>query len=270
MKLRLRLPRQEATVPKGLEIRPVYLEEWIEGLPYAQTLNVIEQLYERLRQLNRAPLKPSLRADLLEKFLPAMAFLREAQVRQASTHSLATFDRARVDTDGARQVANQLAFGYKLVLAQSLSRHTFLGGGKYVRLGAQRACQWLSLVLVHAYHEYLPTVPHVWAELGELYRYTRSEDLDRRPSQGLQPGDPFSDSVERAFKRITLLSLVDPLRLGHGDVWAVHDWLREPADQMELVAVSGELPSESSWIIDTAADRGPVMAEAFVPTADAS
>lgn len=259
MALRLRIPRLTARRDAKLETRIPYMEEWVERLPYADTLQVVRQLFEHLRQLNRAPLKASLRLDLLESLTPAVHYLLEAQTRRAELSSTASFERNRTDTDGARQVAQQLAYGYKRVLVESA------GGGfftrkKTKRLAAQRACQYSSLVLAHAYHEYLPTVEHVWREIGEIFEHASDNGYAREPSEGLVENDLFSDSVERTYLRSALLALIDPLKLGVDELWTVHRWLGTAAQSAGLKRLTSDDIDPGLVVVQGGVDSPPERA----------
>ena len=69
MALRLNIPTVEEHPDPEAELRPVYLEEWIEGLPYADLGVLTRTVLDALVRLNRSPVKPGVRFMLLEQFL---------------------------------------------------------------------------------------------------------------------------------------------------------------------------------------------------------
>ena len=265
-------PGLQARRDAKLETRIPYMEEWAENF-YADTLQVVRQLFEHLRQLNRAPLKASLRLDRRDSYAGGPLFAGSL-VRRAS--SIDRFFRAEPNRHRwRRQVAQQLAYGYKRVLVESA------GGGFFTRVKTnarhvQRACQYSSFVFAHAYHEYLPTVEHVWREIGEIFEHASDNGYAREPSEALVENDLVSDSVERTYLRSALLALIDPSQLGVDELWTVHRWLgtaaqsaglkRLTSDDIDpgLVVVRGvdspperamhlqKAPSQPAWTFDPA------------------
>ena len=201
------------------------MEEWVESLPFADPLRVLRALFDRIGGINHAPIKPALRAELLELALQPYA---QMVVRHASLNahsSVSAFERYRDEANAARQVANRLALGYKLVLTEAIDRRSMFSGQKLPRLAAQRAVQCLSYVLMHAYHEYLPQVPNVWPELHELHQYACEQKFADAPSVVVADREELGASVEANYARIALLSACDPLRLAYGQIWPLFEWL---------------------------------------------
>lgn len=258
MTLRLRIPRQIETCDPQLEIRKPYVEEWIEGLPYINTLLVIRHLFDKLRDFNRSPLRPSQRIDLLEAFLPPVLFLQHNQARLAESSTVASFERNRTDTDGTRQLMNQLAYGYKLALVHSDTDSGLFGQKRLNRLATQRTAQCLGLVLTNAYHEYLPRVPHVWLELGQVYQHALKTGVANVVAPNTSGARGFGDSVANAVIRTALLTLVDPFKLGVDELWPVHGWLGEAATKARLISAMDAPVQGDGVFIPADADSGPI------------
>ena len=221
MALKLVIPPIAEHPDPKVEIRPVYVEEWIETLPLASPAVFVSKLGEALTALNRSPVKPATRFTLLEHYLHPYQFLLERQEKHDAIQSSAAFEKQRMETDATRNVAVELAYGYKIVLAESLGKKKLWGDDKHVVVSLQRAMLCLGFALVHSYHEYMPTPQDLWKELSELHRYATERGIAGKgtPHAGLR--EEFGLSPEHICKRAMLCSLSDPNHLGYGEIWDV-------------------------------------------------
>jgi cyclic-di-GMP-binding protein len=222
---RLRIPQVADKLDPNFQTHKVYVEEWTEGLPFADPLRVFRLLYDRVDALNHAPVKPATRAELLEVILLPYTRMVARHSRLAGQQSAVAFERYRDEADAARQVAQQFALGYKLLLLETANRRSGFGGQRLARLAAQRATQCLAYLLLHGYHQYLPSVEQVWPELYELYTYAAEQDFAQAPSRAIGQRPELGDSISLTYARVILIGATDPLHLPYGHVWRVFDYL---------------------------------------------
>lgn len=220
MNLQLSIPELSDTVDPAIETRGVYVEEWVEALPYADPLRLFRELFDRLREWNCAPLKASARLNLLELSLPAYLTMVERHTKLRALKSTSAFERYRNEADAARQVARQLAFGYKLVLLHSNERR-LLGANKQIPIATQRAALLLAYGLLHGYHQYLPCVRNHWPELHELYVFAEQGRFHQQAGVACKDREETAHSIETIYSRAALLSTADPLHLTFGEVWTL-------------------------------------------------
>jgi len=230
----LRLPPIADQPDPEVETRAVFLEEWVEALPYAHPVALLDTYLEALRRCNRSPMKVNQRLALLEIFLRPYEYLLELQERQGPIHSVSSIERYRADTEAARRAAEELAYGYKTVLVHGTTRRTLWGGKREGALAAQRAMLFLSLVLIHSYDEYLPIPTGVWPELHALMLYARSEGIDEMAPVGKPKRPEYARDCATTYKQMLLASLVDPYHLGYGLVWKMYQLLGTVADAAVL------------------------------------
>ena len=124
MALKVLIPTVSETPDPSVETRGVYVEEWIEGLPYADFGVVVRNVLEAVTKLNRSPVKAATRLSLMELYAQPYQYLMELQEKHSGSRTVAAFERHRADTEAARRVATEMAYGYKLVLAHSLDPHS--------------------------------------------------------------------------------------------------------------------------------------------------
>ena len=71
------------------------MEEWVESLPFADPLRVFRALFDRLGALNHAPLKPAVRAELLELALQPYSQMVARHAGLSAQSSMSTFEGCR-------------------------------------------------------------------------------------------------------------------------------------------------------------------------------
>ncbi len=258
MALKLTVPSVSSTPDAEVETRAVYVEEWIEALPYANPAVMVRQLLESVSKLNRCPLKPAIRLALMELYAHPYQYLMERQEQSDVAPSVAAFEKHRADSDAARLVAMEMGYGYKLVLAATVGRKGLFGKSKELATALQRAVLFLSFSLMHCYDEYLPAPSNLWRELCELYLYASRSRLGEQPVSAGKLRDVFQHSVAHTYKRMLLTSLVDPYHLTQGSIWKVFDTLGNYCDLAKL-APSQTLDKESGvFVVEPGRDQRPI------------
>ena len=69
MSLQLQVPQMAEQIDPALQTHRAYVEEWTESLPFADPLGAFRALFDRVNAFNHAPIKASLRAELVEVLL---------------------------------------------------------------------------------------------------------------------------------------------------------------------------------------------------------
>ncbi len=258
MALKVLIPAVSDTADPSVETRGVYVEEWIEGLPYADSGVVVRNVLDAVSKLNRSPVKPATRLSLMELYAQPYQFLMELQEKHGGSRTVAAFEKRRADTDAARRVATEMAYGYKLVLAHSLGKKTLFGKGKDIAIALQRAVLFLSFSLMHSYDEYMPAPRILWSELWELFRYATLSQLEAQPTTAKTLRGEFQTTVAHAYKRILLTSVIDPYHLAQGEIWKVFSLLGEWTDAAELTAMSEVDKPTGYFVLDPNNDQRPI------------
>lgn len=238
------------------ETRPLFVEEWVAGLPYAHPEAVGRELLAKLSLLNREPLKAGARKDLLELYIKPYRYLLDSRDIIHANLSVAAFERNRAAVEMIRKVAVEIGFGYKLALRDSMPGPGSKPG-KLLGPLLQRTVGFLAQVLMHSYHEYLPTPRNVWKELHELFVLARNYHLTEAALANQAAPEDMLDSLEDIYKRILLTGLADPYHLSYGEVWEVYQtidgWTRE-------VRISSNPPAGNRpgfFVIDPNVDARP-------------
>ena len=256
MAIRLSIPEIADRPDPSVELRAVYLEEWIETLPLANPAALLRTMLETLGRFNRSPIKPALRLSLLKLYVRPYLFLLEMQEKHGPIRSIAAFEKHRADSDATRHVAEALATGYKIVLLQSPAKKLF-GQNKEAKTALQRASLFLSFALLHSYDEYLPTPSGLWEELTALYLHARDNQLLEGKASGSGQREEFAQSAETTYKRIVLTSLVDPFHLSYGEIWKVYNTFAQYADLASVQPITEQDKPAGKFVIDPDEDQRP-------------
>jgi hypothetical protein len=135
----------------------------------------LQAVLANLQQLNTNPLPHGLRIELLERYLAPFEFAITLVREHTPSTSIDSVEKKRAQTELNALVAAQLAYGYKLVIAE-----TFSAKGRAKRdlvRAVQRTVACLCQVILHGYHAHHPTPKHIWTELAELYQHAQTHKL---------------------------------------------------------------------------------------------
>jgi cyclic-di-GMP-binding protein len=213
MPLQLAVPERTAP-PKDLEVRPKQVKAWIDSLPLAQSIDTARRMATHLAQMNRARLDQDTRLAILDAYrLPAGTALEELDAVYSKA-TLPLTPKAREALMAARDLASELAMGYKITLAEKSGG--LLGAfssKKGLPLQVLRALEYQFALLRASYKSYTPVPQGTWRDMHQLYLFAEQEKVEREVVDAETRSTVFDAYVEAL-----LLSLCDPYRLVQGEL----------------------------------------------------
>ena len=250
MPLILDVPAQRAAPPKDLETRPKQVKAWLDSLPLAQSTEALRKIGAHVGAVNRAKLDPEDRVQILEAYrVPALALFEEMEAVYAKA-TLPLAPRARDCLTLARHLAQELAVGCKIALAERGGK--LFGGKKHVPLLVHRALDYLAMLLRASYKSYTPVPEGVWREMHQLYLFADQERICAEVVDA-----ETKDTVITPYVEALLLSLTDPYRLSPGEVDKVLAQVRWARANVTLAQSRPATPSGGHFIVPCDSDKPP-------------
>src|SRR5437868_4871935 len=142
MTVALTLPADRTAPPRDLEVRPKAVKAWAESLPLAQTVETAKKLCLHAAAVNRAKLDVDDRVQILEAYRPITVVLFDELDAVYAKATIPLGAKAREALNLARELASQLAIGYRIAIAER--------GGKLLGFGKKQ----LPLLMLRAMDSY--------------------------------------------------------------------------------------------------------------------
>ena len=256
MHLRLSLPPREDTPDSNIEIRPVEMERWLDGLPLLNVIESMQLLTRQLMGLNRMALDDKLRLRLLESLRSPIQHVSRALQKTYIGLPLPLTDKARQTVIQVRQLHNEMAFGYKLIAFNSTAIPKLdPTQTSVVGIAIHRAIRYLTELLFRSYELYGPPPEGTWYEIHQLYRYAEVLGITDAPL-----ADKLNDalpqvSINHAYKQALLLDFSDPYHLPAFLLAKIYRYLDRWAGIAQLSPGVAALKSHCQFLINLDHDR---------------
>lgn len=207
-----------------------------------------------LASLNRHKIPDDQRFKLLELYRAKIQQLLPAVEEAFSQTPLPLPEPMRQAANLARDLLNELAYGYKILILEHTARFISFGSNRQLPLILERALTALNRILVNCYQAYAPTPAGIWSEIHQLYRYAVQEGIQDTTTDDEQaPGL----SVNLVYKQGLLLALADPYRLMQGEAARTLDYLSRFGQQAHLMPLGQTAAAAGFFLIRLESDKPP-------------
>jgi hypothetical protein len=252
MPLELSIPAERTAPPKDLEIRPKQAKVWLDALPLAQSAEAARQVRANLVALSRSKLDTDVRIQLLDVYRPVANGILEALDAMYSKSALPLPPKAREALGLARDIAMEMAHGYKIALLEKTSKLIAFGARKQVPLLIYRIMEYGAAGIRSAYKSYTPVTAGSWQEFHRLYLHAEKEGIAGEVADAEAKASIFELYVE-----LLLLSLTDPYRLSQGEVERTLAHIRANKGLVALSQSRPQTPTSAHFLVPCDADRPP-------------
>ncbi|WP_297529592.1 hypothetical protein [Thiohalobacter sp.] len=251
-----RLPLRRPATPGSFDAQPAHVEQWIAALPVLNVGETTRLLFNALVEFNTLEMPTAQRMKSLELLRVPVRNITETLKKHYVGHSFPLAPKGRKVAELSKEMLNQLAIGYRIVVAEERDKPRFRRDKRLLATAMHRALACLGLVLLKAYQVYAPYPPGVWREVHRLYEQASERGLLEHAVRDAGE-DGIALTIEDAYKQILLLALACPYRLRQGEVEqvfrALENWSRE-AELTDLV----EAPNPGGlFIVNLASDDPP-------------
>ena len=213
MALDLRVPTERIAPPKDLELRPKQAKAWVESLPLSQSAEAGRKILGNLVAMNRAKVEFDDRLQLLEAYRPIAHVVFDELDDVYGKSALPLSAKAREALALARELSNEFAFGYKILILEKTGKLLAFGAKKQMPFLVCRAMEQLAMLLRASYRSYTPVPAGLWREMHALYLHA---EKDGYAADAANP--ETKASITDVYTEALLVSLTDPYRLIPGDV----------------------------------------------------
>jgi hypothetical protein len=257
------LPTRKGKHGIEIETRPLYVEEWLETLPYIDFVKTCHLLQEALQATNKQDIKPSARLELIKLYNRPYQYYIDSQIKTGAQHTLQTIDAMRQQVHPLKQLAVHLGHGCKLAVDHALHKKTLWKHSKPPLQEMLMSLNYLSHALIFSYLEYAPTPKKVWGELNLIYSF--AEGLGKHNTIQELPGykDTRRTTIGHTYKRIIMASLADPYHLPFGAIWEIHEQLDTWAEYSQIREYHPVNNPTGYFVLDLNSDNKPIPFSKF-------
>ena len=121
------LPMRATPDGDQIETRPLYVEEWLDSLPYIDFKKTSLLLYEATRATNEQVLKPAIRVELVELYNRPYQYYIDSQIKTGAQHTLHSIDTLQEQIQILKKIAINLGLACKISAEETLKKKTLWG-----------------------------------------------------------------------------------------------------------------------------------------------
>lgn len=239
------LPMRSSPTGTQIDTRPLYIEEWLDSLPYIDFKKTSQLLYEATRLTNEQALKPAVRLELVELYGRPYQYYIDSQIKAGAQHTLQSIETMQGQIQILKKIAFNLGLACKVSAEETLKKKTLWGQTRPPLLNLLLSLNYLSHVLIFSFLEYAPTPKNVWHEINFIYAFAESlgqeNNIQVLPKTHSKQG---ATSIAQAYKRIVLAALADPHHLPYGAIWEIFEQLQSWVDLVKISKFS--MPDDPS------------------------
>lgn len=260
------LPIRKSSQGNEIETRPLHIEEWLDSLPYIDFKKTSALLYEALTATNKAEVKSSTRIELIELYNRPYQYYVESQIKTGAQHTLQTIDAMQSQVNQMKRIAVAMSFACKLAFDTALNKKTLWKKSKPPVEAMLMSMNYLSHALVFSFLEYAPVPKNVWQQLNFIYDFAESIGCHKK-IYSIPGANNKNDNttVDHAYKRIIMASLVDPHHLPFGAIWEIYEQLNSWAEYTQIEPIRSVSNATGFFALDLKSDNKPVPLSKFKP-----
>ncbi|WJW76244.1 hypothetical protein QVG61_03890 [Thiohalobacter sp. IOR34] len=251
-----RFPTRRTPVMGSFDTRPARVEQWIANLPLLNLGETSRQLFNALVEINSLDINLQQRFKVLELLRTPVAEVTGAMQKHYIGQHFPLPEKARKVADLSQAMLNQLAIGYRIVVAGEADKGRLLRDRRLLTSAVHRALSSLGQVLLKAYQIYAPYPQGVWREIHQLYALAEQHKLLDSPVKDAAHLQTAA-RIEDAYKQILLLALACPYRLRQGEVNQVFEVLEDWAGQVRLTRLGDPEQTNVLFLTHLASDDPP-------------
>lgn len=256
--LGLAVPKQVLPPQDCILLDPQETSEWISALPLANIGETARQVYTTLVDFNRYEMPEVVRAKVVELFRPTVDYVCHNLRRHYMDMGFPLSPKAWKTIILSRELYNELATSYKVIVERTLSGTTERFDRKLLVIALHRAFYYLSRVHHQACLGYASAPPGLWKELNAIFAFARQNKVHRVPVKMKRDKTEEISTIEERYKAMMLFAAGNPSRLRQSQLNNTFEKSLEWAPQARFLGMDDDIPGIGSLNINLGADEGPI------------
>jgi hypothetical protein len=223
----LRIPPQDGAPFTRFATRLSAAAAWCDALPMADPSGVAQTLCDTLNELNRAPVDPELRYELLETLRPSLTQTLTLLDRMLVNQPLVMPPRLQALAALSDQIGGLACTAYSICVMQAArepARITRRAPARLVCEALEHALHYGAHKVVLALNLQLPIESRTWSTLHQTYLLGERYRLTELTVPGAGGGE---SSIRNTWLVPLLLACCQTGQLLRGDIAVLHAALRE-------------------------------------------
>jgi hypothetical protein len=258
------LPLKKSAQGNEIETRPLYIEEWLESLPYLDFKKTCALLNETLIATNKADIKSSVRIELIELYNRPYQYYVESQINTGAQHTLQTIEVVGTQLTQLKHIAVSLSYSCKLAFDSALNTKTLWKKTKPPIEAMLMSMNYLSHALIFSFLEYAPIPKNVWQQLNFIYDFAESMECHKKIYSRPGPNNKeITTTIDHTYKRIMMASLVDPHHLPFGAIWEIFEQLNSWVEYTQIHPMQSVSNTSGYFVFDLKTDNKAVAYAKF-------
>ena len=266
--LGLKVPEQSPAPADSFLLDVRETATWIAGLPMANIGETARQIYCTLLDFNRYQLPEILRAKLVEQFREPVAYICQNLRRHYLDMGFPLADKAWKTATLSRELNNQLAISFKIIIESQLSGNSERFDRKLMVITVHRAMYYLGEVMLHTTLLYSPCPKGLWREINSLFAFALHNRVHQVPiKMALEDGEEIS-TIEDRYKALLLLATAAPQRMRQSHINQLYADALQWAGSTRILVGEHESGDNGRFNLNLMADSPPVHNALRAPEQD--
>ncbi|PCH61004.1 MAG: hypothetical protein COC05_02595 [Gammaproteobacteria bacterium] len=254
--IRLRIPKQNPDYIGSVPETSKALKKWCDSLSLANQRESIVQLNTMLGRMNRIPIKPETRYQLLMQLHPVVAELTNISKKPYLSSRLPLLPKTAQSAEEQRKLLTAMADGFKIISAERLQASDTLAGNIHLTENTlYMAIHYLGLIVLDHYLIYAEQPSAIWGELNQLYALAEAKNLQTQTIDVADKHEP--PSIQENYQRILLLALTNPYHLMQGEAARLFTRLTGWSNYARLISGPYQPGKSGKFVVDLAASAPP-------------
>tara|TARA_R110002110_G_scaffold205066_7_gene417189 strand:- start:335870 stop:337705 length:1836 start_codon:yes stop_codon:yes gene_type:complete len=258
--IKLKVPRQDLRDFTLFALNKEGASDWAHSLPITNTGAVVQQLRQAVADLNRLPMSPEIRYQILETLRPNADVALSNLSRRFLNQPLVMPEQPRQMAELAENFYGLLATAYTIAAIEAIQhpdRVREVNPARLVCESIQRALIYAGQKILHAFELYRAVEVNGWRTVHQLFALAEGQQLTE-----LAVADPGAgaSTIASTYAQIMLLGCCKPNQLRQSDLVAIYKGLSQWS---HLVKISSPPDGGGLFLVDLHDDQPPIYSSLY-------